>query len=250
MDTKVSFPYMLPLTANSFFGKKWSLNSSHHLRPAAAVIAGVVLINALIGFVQEGKAEKALDAIRDMLSPQATVFRDGTRSSLPAEQLVPGDVVFLQSGDKFPADVRLLKTKNLRVDEASLTGESVPVEKTTAPVSAGSPLGDRTCMAYTGTLVTYGQANGIVAATGDHTELGKIDALIALAPPTTTRLLLKMVDDNFASIEHAVEEGRTVYDNIKKALMFILPTNGGEAGMIVAAILFGRMLPFQVRCCF
>ena len=160
----------------------------------SAVIAGVVIINALIGFVQEGKAEKALDAIRDLLSPQATVLRDGTRISLPAEQLVPGDVVFLQSGDRIPADVRLLTTKSLRIDEASLTGESVPVEKTIAPVTSGSALGDRTCMAYVGTLVTYGQATGIVVATGDHTELGKIGALIALAPPTTTRLLLKMAE--------------------------------------------------------
>jgi potassium/sodium efflux P-type ATPase len=160
----------------------------------AAVIAGVVILNALIGFVQEGKAEKAIDAIRNMLSPQATVSRDGSRTSLPAEQLVPGDVVFIQSGDKVPADVRLIKIKNLRVDEASLTGESVPIEKTIAPAKVDSALGDRTCMAYTGTLVTYGQATAIVVATGDQTELGKIGALIALAPPTTTRLLLKMAD--------------------------------------------------------
>ena len=160
----------------------------------AAVITAVVILNALIGFIQEGKAEKAIDAIRNMLSPQATVSRDGTRTTLPAEQLVPGDVVFIQSGDKVPADVRLLTSKNLRVDEASLTGESVPVEKTIAPAKAESALGDRTCMAFTGTLVTYGQATAIVVATGDHTELGKIGALIALAPPTTTRLLLKMAD--------------------------------------------------------
>jgi magnesium-transporting ATPase (P-type) len=102
----------------------------------AAVIAGVVIINAIIGFIQEGKAEKAIDAIRELLSSQATVLRDGKRISLPAEELVPGDVVFLQSGDRVPADLRLFNVKNLRIDEATLAGESIPVEKSIAPVKA------------------------------------------------------------------------------------------------------------------
>lgn len=160
----------------------------------AAVIAGVVIINAIIGFIQEGKAEKALDAIRDLLSPQATVARDGKRISLPAEELVPGDMVFIQSGDRIPADLRLFQTKNFRIDEASLTGESIPVDKSIARVEKKATIGDRSCMAFSGTLVTYGQGSGIVVATGDNTEIGHISALIALAPPMTTRLLLKMAE--------------------------------------------------------
>ncbi|MGM0428100.1 MAG: cation-transporting P-type ATPase [Thermodesulfobacteriota bacterium] len=160
----------------------------------ACVIAGVVLINALIGFIQEGKAEKALEAIKDLLAPNATVLRLAKRFSIPAENLVPGDVVFLQSGDKVPADLRLTYIRNLHIDESSLTGESVPVEKTLPPVHEKAVIGDRTCMAFSSTLVTYGQATGVVVETGDRTEIGRISALIALAPPMTTRLLLKMAD--------------------------------------------------------
>jgi len=121
------------------------------------VIAGVVLINAIIGVIQEGKAERALDAIRNMLSPNATVLRDGQRREIPAEQLVIGDVVLLASGDKVPADLRLIETRQLRVEEAALTGESEPVEKNIAAVAAHAVTGDRSCMAYSGTLVVYGR---------------------------------------------------------------------------------------------
>ncbi len=142
------------------------------------VILAVVLINTFIGFVQEGKAEKALDAIRKMLSPHAVVLRDGHRLEVAARSLVPGDVVFLQAGDKVPADLRLLDTKNLRVDEAVLTGESVPAEKTVAPVREDAALGDRFSMAYSGTLVTFGRGLGIVVATGEHTEVGRISSML------------------------------------------------------------------------
>lgn len=158
----------------------------------AAVIFGVVFLNALIGFFQEGKAEKALDAIRDLLSPQATVIRDGKPVSISSENLVLGDVVSIQAGDKVPADIRLFQTKNLQIDESSLTGESVPVEKSTEKVKKHAPLGDRLSVAFSGTLVTSGQGRGVVVATGDYTELGRISALIAMAPPVTTRLLVKM----------------------------------------------------------
>ena len=144
----------------------------------AAVIFGVVLINALIGFIQEGKAESALNAIRNMLSLTATVLRDGKRIAIPAETLVPGDIVYLQSGDKVPADLRLLETKNLRVDESALTGESEPVEKSVNPNPANAVPGDRLCMAFSGTLVVFGQAEGVVAETGSQTELGNISALL------------------------------------------------------------------------
>ncbi|MDD4906683.1 MAG: HAD-IC family P-type ATPase, partial [Methylobacter tundripaludum] len=112
----------------------------------SSVILGVVLVNALIGFIQEGKAEKALDAIRNMLTHQAMVRREGKNCLLHAEELVPGDIVTLESGDKVPADLRLLQVKNLHVDESMLTGKSLPVEKNTAAVGANAALGDRFCL--------------------------------------------------------------------------------------------------------
>ncbi|ADE14947.1 ATPase, P-type (transporting), HAD superfamily, subfamily IC [Nitrosococcus halophilus Nc 4] len=156
------------------------------------VILGVVVLNALIGFIQEGKAEQALEALRHLLSPQASVLRDGRHRMIPAEQLVPGDVVTLQSGDKVPADLRLIRVKNLRIEEAALTGESMPVEKALEPVAENASLGDRTNMAYSGTLVTYGTAEGVVVATGDHTEIGRISAMLGQVQTLTTPLLRQM----------------------------------------------------------
>lgn len=156
------------------------------------VILGVVVINGLIGFIQEGKAEKSLDAIRNMLSLHATVIRDGQRQEIAAEDLVPGDVVLLASGDKVPADLRLLETRNLRIEEAALTGESEPVEKNPAPVAAAAPIGDRNCMAYSGTLVVFGQGRGLVVATADHTEIGRIGRMLANVESVTTPLLKQM----------------------------------------------------------
>ncbi len=144
----------------------------------AAVIFGVVFINALIGFFQEGKAESALHAIANMLSLSASVLRDGKRGAIPAEELVPGDIVFLQSGDKVPADLRLLEVKSLRIDESALTGESQASEKSAVSVAENAVPGDRSCMAFSGTLVEYGQAEGVVAETGIHTELGRISDLL------------------------------------------------------------------------
>jgi magnesium-transporting ATPase (P-type) len=154
-----------------------------------AVIIGVVLINALIGFIQEGKAEKALDAIRSMLSQKAVVLRNGRRNEIPAEDLVPGDIVLLQSGDKVPADLRLVRVRNLQIEEAALTGESMPVEKTVEPVADDAELGDRSPMAYSSTLVTYGQGTGVVVATGGHTEIGRISAMLTDVETLTTPLL-------------------------------------------------------------
>src|SRR5690606_3841185 len=120
------------------------------------------------------------------------VRRDDELREVPATELVPGDVVFLQSGDKVPADLRLIDVKTLKVEEASLTGESHPVEKQEDPVGGAVPLGDRTSMAYSGTLVVYGQAEGVVTATGLHTELGRINELMESAPALTTPLLLQL----------------------------------------------------------
>ena len=160
----------------------------------AGVIIGVVFVNALIGFIQEGKAEKALDAIRNMLSSNALVMRDGKRVTVPAEDLVPGDIVFLQSGDKVPADLRLFSVRDLRIEEAALTGESVPVEKNIDAVDEAAVVGDRLGMAYSGTLVTYGQGSGIVVATGDATEIGRISTMLAEVQPLTTRLLVRIAE--------------------------------------------------------
>jgi len=155
----------------------------------SSVIIGVVIINAIIGFIQEGKAEKALDAIRNMLSHQAMVRRDNKFINLPAEQLVPGDVVLLQSGDKVPADLRLFKARELRIEEALLTGESVPVEKSDTAVRDKATIGDRKCIAYSGTFVTYGQGQGVVVATGDNTEIGRISSMLRHVQVLTTPLL-------------------------------------------------------------
>ncbi|MBK1719134.1 cation-transporting P-type ATPase [Thiocystis violacea] len=156
------------------------------------VILGVVLINAVIGFVQEGKAEDALRAIRRMLSPRAMVWRDGHLITLDAAELVPGDLVQLQSGDRIPADLRLIRVKGLRIDEAALTGESVPVDKGVDPLPVGTVLADRRCLAYCGTLVTQGQGLGLVVATGARTEIGRISALVAGVQRLTTPLLRQM----------------------------------------------------------
>jgi magnesium-transporting ATPase (P-type) len=153
------------------------------------VILGVVLINAIIGFIQEGKAEQALDAIRNMLSPRALVLRDGQRRTVRAEELVPGDVVFLQAGDKVPADLRLLRVHNMRIDEAMLTGESVAVDKRTEAVKADADLGDRSCMAFAGTLVAFGQGRGVVIGTGADTQIGRISTLLGEVETLTTPLL-------------------------------------------------------------
>ena len=158
----------------------------------AGVILGVVLINATIGFVQEGKAEKALEAVSAMLASHATVRRDGAWHKVDAALLVPGDVVQLESGDRVPADLRLLHAKNLRIDEAALTGESVAADKDTEPVAEDTPIGDRACMAYSGTVVSVGQAQGVVVATGKSSEIGRIGTMVSevatLATPLTRRL--------------------------------------------------------------
>ncbi len=160
----------------------------------AGVILGVVILNAIIGFIQEGKAERALDAIRNMLTSVAVVLRNGERHEIPTEELVPGDIVLLSAGDKVPADLRLLEIKNLRIEESILTGEAVAVEKNTAPVARDAVVGDRLCLAYSGTLVVYGQGRGVVVATGGGTEIGRISALLAEVRTLETPLLKRMAD--------------------------------------------------------
>ncbi|EKQ66886.1 P-type ATPase, translocating [Leptolyngbyaceae cyanobacterium JSC-12] len=140
----------------------------------AAVIWGVTVINAVIGFVQESKAEGAIAALAKVVTTEATVIRAGRKQVIPSSELVPGDLVLLTSGDKVPADLRLLTVRGLQVDESALTGESVPVEKSTQPLPADTPLAERTNLAYAGSFVTFGQGTGIVIATGNRTEVGQI----------------------------------------------------------------------------
>jgi magnesium-transporting ATPase (P-type) len=158
----------------------------------ALVVFGAVGINAVIGFVQEYRAGKAIEALAAMIPEFATALRDGQSIAIPAENLVPGDLVTLQSGDKIPADLRLIKVKSLLVEEAALTGESLPVAKRCDAVDRDAPLGDRIGMAFSGTLVLQGTATGVVVATGGSTELGRINALLnqtrQLETPLTRQL--------------------------------------------------------------
>ena len=159
-----------------------------------SVIMLVVFINAIIAFIQEGKAEKAMDAIGRMLANYTMVQRAHGVVTIPAEELVPGDIVLLRSGDRVPADLRLFRVKNLRIDEALLTGESDASHKDTLEVAAESTVGDRVCMAYSGTFVTYGQGQGVVVATGDDTEIGRISGMLGGIQTLTTPLLRQTAD--------------------------------------------------------
>ncbi len=164
----------------------------------AGVIFGVVLVNAAIGYIQESKAEDAIAALARMAAGSATVIRDGVKGAIPAAELVPGDIVLLAPGDKVPADLRLFRVRELAIDEAALTGESLPVQKQSAPLELDAVLAERANMAYAGTLVTGGQGAGIVAATGDRSETGRISRLIAAAPDLSTPLTRKM--EHFSAV--------------------------------------------------
>jgi len=144
----------------------------------AYVILGIVVLVAIIGFVQEYKAEKAMEALREMVAPEADVIRDGQMCTIPAADLVPGDVVFLEAGDKVPADGRILEVTSLQVIESSLTGESMPVEKLALPLPEDMALADRKNMVFMGTIVSQGNCRAIVTATGLGTELGRISGLM------------------------------------------------------------------------
>ncbi len=153
------------------------------------VILGVVVINALIGFIQEGKAERSLESIRKMLSLEAVVTRDGEKQTIDSEELVPGDIVHLKSGEKVPADIRLIHSKDFRVEESPLTGESMAVDKITEPVDVAAIIGDQLSMAFSGTVVVYGKATGVVVNTGAETEIGRINQMISAVETMTTPLL-------------------------------------------------------------
>ncbi len=158
----------------------------------SAVILAVVIANAIIGVFQEGKAEKAIAAISYLLAPHASVVRDGERRGIDAEALVPGDIVFLEAGDKVPADLRLLDTRRLQIQESILTGGSLAADKSIEPVATAAPLGDRSSLAFSGTLVTAGQGTGVVVATGSGTEIGRINSVLSEVETLTTPLVVQM----------------------------------------------------------
>ena len=159
----------------------------------AAAIMIIVILNAVLGVVQERRAEEALAALKKMASPEADVLRGGHRKAVPAREVVPGDIVFLEAGNFVPADVRLIETVNLRVDEAALTGESVPVsKKAQLHLEPDASLGDRKTMAYTGTMVTYGRGVGVVVSTGMNSEIGQIAEMLQTVEDEETPLQAKL----------------------------------------------------------
>ncbi|MCA9058923.1 MAG: HAD-IC family P-type ATPase, partial [Planctomycetaceae bacterium] len=166
------------------------------------LIALIVLGNAIIGFAQEWKAERAVDALKRMSHPTATVLRDGQQQSIDAAKIVPGDVLLLNTGDAVPADARLLKTIELEVDESPLTGESLPVEKHVQEIGADTVLPDRANMVYSGTAVTRGRAEAVVVATALRTELGQIAGLLqqAQSGPTPVQQRLTRLSAQLAMI--------------------------------------------------
>lgn len=166
-----------------------------HMLPDTAVIFGVVILNVILGFIQEGKTESALEALSQMVVRECLVIRDGEQKVIPARELVPGDIVIISGGNRVPADLRLFFTKDVTVDEAALTGESVPVGKNTLPIPRPnlSP-GDQQCMVFSGSFVTRGSARGIVVATGENTEFGKIARLVKGTRKVTTPLQRKITD--------------------------------------------------------
>ncbi len=156
------------------------------------VILAVVVVNAVIGYIQEGRAEQAMEAIRNMLSPHAAVLRGGQRQSVDAAHLVPGDIVLVEAGDRVAADLRLVAARGLKAEEAILTGESVPVEKSTTPVPSDVSLGDRRSMLFSGTMVVAGAGRGVVVATGRRTQIGSISGMLSSIETLTTPLVRQM----------------------------------------------------------
>ncbi|WP_326910570.1 calcium-translocating P-type ATPase, SERCA-type [Sedimentibacter sp. MB31-C6] len=159
----------------------------------AIVILAIVFINAILGIYQEGKAEKSVEALQKMSAPNAKVIRDGNQTEIPAAEIVPGDIVVLEAGDIIPADLRLIESSNLKIEEASLTGESVPVEKDAKAIIGGSAgIGDRHNMGFSSTIVTYGRGKGVVVETGHHTEIGNIATKIQTYGEEQTPLQIKL----------------------------------------------------------
>ena len=179
---------ILLLMATAISAVLWLIERESALPYEAIAILAVVLLNAIMGYIQESRAESAVTALRQMAAAQAKVMRAGERRSLPAAEVVPGDIILIEEGDTIPADARVIHSTALQTAEAALTGESLPVDKTVAPVAEGAGLGDRTNMIFSGTAATYGRGKAVVTATGMQTEMGRIAGMLEDAPTETTPL--------------------------------------------------------------
>src|SRR5512138_42410 len=179
---------ILLLIATVISAALWLIERDAALPYEAIAIFVVVLLNAILGYVQRKRAEQAVAALRKMSAAKANVIRDGTLQSIPAEELVPGDIVLIEEGDTIPADGRLVQATALQTAEAALTGESLPVSKDTKPLTGEAPLGDRHNMVFSGTTATYGHGRAVVTATGMNTQLGTIAGMLKEAPEESTPL--------------------------------------------------------------
>jgi Ca2+-transporting ATPase len=179
---------ILLLVATAISLGLWFYERESALPYEAMAIFAVVLLNGMMGYIQESRAESAVAALREMAAAQASVIRDGERRSIPAAEVVPGDIILIEEGDTIPADARVIQSTALQVAEAALTGESLPVSKDVAPIQEEVPLGDRHDMVFSGTAATYGHGRAVVVATGMETEMGRIAGMLKQASPETTPL--------------------------------------------------------------
>ena len=179
---------VLLLVATAISTGLWLYERDSALPYEAIAIFAIVLLNAVMGYIQTSRAEQAIASLRAMSPSEATVLRDGQRTKVAAVELVPGDVMLVEEGDTIAADARLIESPALKTAEAALTGESLPVSKDTAPITEEALLGDRDNMIFSGTVATYGRATAVVVATGMQTEMGHIAGMLKLTPAETTPL--------------------------------------------------------------
>src|SRR5687768_16552960 len=179
---------ILLLFATAISAALWLVERETALPYEAIAIFAVVLLNAIMGYIQQSRAESAVAALRKMAAAHANVMRDGTRQSVPASEIVPGDLILIEEGDTIPADARVLHSIALQTAEAALTGESLPVSKDIAPVAGEAGLGDRSNMLFSGTAATYGRGKAVITGTGMQTEMGRIAGMLKDAPTETTPL--------------------------------------------------------------
>src|SRR5690606_9130271 len=179
---------VLLIVAAGISAALWFVERGSALPYEAIAILGIVLLNAIMGYIQQARAEKAVQSLRKMSAPHANVIRDGARRRIPSAELVPGDIILIEEGDMVPADARLIETTALQTMEAALTGESLPVSKHPAPIPGGAALGDRRNMVFSGTAAAYGRGLAVVTATGMRTEMGRIAGMLESAPKERTPL--------------------------------------------------------------
>lgn len=179
---------ILLLIATLISAALWLYERESALPSEAIAIFAVVLLNAIMGDIQQSRAEQAVAALRQISAAHANVIREGERRNIAAAEIVPGDIILIEEGDTIPADARLIQSTALQTAEAALTGESLPVSKDTAPITEEIGLGDRSNMVFSGTAATYGRGKAVVLATGMQTELGRIAGMLKEAPEETTPL--------------------------------------------------------------